>query len=98
MRRLIDSDIVKNIKSLKNRPSNTSSPPYWVHWEESKIKVPWTPSQIKKRDGIEWYLYCKGGGIGVTSSFNHRYVFFLAEMIPETSGFEITENCKIEIE
>uniref|UniRef100_A0AC35G2F6 BTB domain-containing protein n=1 Tax=Panagrolaimus sp. PS1159 TaxID=55785 RepID=A0AC35G2F6_9BILA len=95
MRTQIDSDIVKNIKSLKNRPADISSG-QWISWRESKIRCPSTPSQIEIRDGIEWYLCCWNGGIGVTSSTVSRYV--LAEMIPETSGFKITKNCKIEIE
>uniref|UniRef100_A0A914PV58 BTB domain-containing protein n=1 Tax=Panagrolaimus davidi TaxID=227884 RepID=A0A914PV58_9BILA len=97
---LTDSDIIKNIKSLKNRPSDSSIPTKWVQWEETEIKVASIPSQIKKRDGVEWYLYCFDGGIGVTHySYNSlSNIYLIAEMTPETSAFKITRNCKIEIE
>uniref|UniRef100_A0A914P5D6 BTB domain-containing protein n=1 Tax=Panagrolaimus davidi TaxID=227884 RepID=A0A914P5D6_9BILA len=91
-----DSGIVENIKSLKNCLSCKTS---WVYWNEKQIKIPSVPSQIMKRDGTEWYLICFNGSIGAMhySLITSQY-YLLAEMIPETFGFEITENCKIEID
>uniref|UniRef100_A0A914QZW3 Uncharacterized protein n=1 Tax=Panagrolaimus davidi TaxID=227884 RepID=A0A914QZW3_9BILA len=95
-----DSDIVENIKSLKNRPCDYSGPLNCAYWFEINIDRPSVPSQIKKRDGIGWYLFCFITLIGVISSSHNipSDLYLLAEMNPETSGFEITENCKIEIE
>uniref|UniRef100_A0A914Q5X3 BTB domain-containing protein n=1 Tax=Panagrolaimus davidi TaxID=227884 RepID=A0A914Q5X3_9BILA len=95
---LIGTDIVESIKTLKNWPSDCSSPPQLTFWKERKIKIPSIPSQIKKRDGIEWYLFCCNGLIGVIHHSYNPTAYLLAEMTPKTSGFEITENCKIEIE
>uniref|UniRef100_A0A914PLU7 Uncharacterized protein n=1 Tax=Panagrolaimus davidi TaxID=227884 RepID=A0A914PLU7_9BILA len=94
------SDIIENIKSLKNRPCDNTNPSYYAFWNEPQIKNPSVPSQIKKRDEIEWYLYCADGEIGVVHrSYNiPNTCTLIAEMIPETSGFQITRNCKIETE
>uniref|UniRef100_A0A914Q378 BTB domain-containing protein n=1 Tax=Panagrolaimus davidi TaxID=227884 RepID=A0A914Q378_9BILA len=92
-----NTEIAENIKSLNNRSPDYSES-FFAYWNETKIKAPSIPSQIEKRDGIKWYLYCFNGQISVV-----RYPIFnshnlLAEMIPETSDFVITKNCKIEIE
>uniref|UniRef100_A0A914PXF5 BTB domain-containing protein n=1 Tax=Panagrolaimus davidi TaxID=227884 RepID=A0A914PXF5_9BILA len=93
-------DFIYFIKSLKSQPCENSSPPCWAYWNEKQIKASSVPDQIKKRDGIEWYLFCQDGRIGVV---HHSYNFtlkynLLAEMTPEASDFVITKNCKIEIE
>uniref|UniRef100_A0A914R1U0 BTB domain-containing protein n=1 Tax=Panagrolaimus davidi TaxID=227884 RepID=A0A914R1U0_9BILA len=93
-----NSDIVDNIKSLKNHPCDCLTTQY-TYWNGKQIEIPSIPSQIKKRDGIEWYLFCDSGGIGVVHhSYYYNDVFLLAEMTPETSDFVFTENCKIDIE
>uniref|UniRef100_A0A914PMP7 BTB domain-containing protein n=1 Tax=Panagrolaimus davidi TaxID=227884 RepID=A0A914PMP7_9BILA len=92
-----NSDIVEIIKSLKNRPCDFSRAQY-AYWRETQIEVPSIPSQIKRRNDVEWYLYCPYGGIGVIQYSSISSHYLLAEMTPGTSGFEITQNCKIEIE
>uniref|UniRef100_A0A914Q5Q4 Uncharacterized protein n=1 Tax=Panagrolaimus davidi TaxID=227884 RepID=A0A914Q5Q4_9BILA len=85
------------IKTLKNRISDN---PYnnVIYWK-TNCKKPSTPSPIKKRAGIEWYLiYFFDGDIGVRNFFDIGHNdYLLAEMIAETD-FEITSKCKIEIE
>uniref|UniRef100_A0A914P3W8 Uncharacterized protein n=1 Tax=Panagrolaimus davidi TaxID=227884 RepID=A0A914P3W8_9BILA len=91
------SDIVENIKSLKNHPSDSSFLGKYAYCKEPQIKIPSFSSQIKKRYGIEWYLYCDNGEISVMhrSTITHHYL--LAEMAPVISGFKTAKNCKIEI-
>uniref|UniRef100_A0A914PB97 Uncharacterized protein n=1 Tax=Panagrolaimus davidi TaxID=227884 RepID=A0A914PB97_9BILA len=93
-------DIVENIKSLKNHPHDYSDLPYKALWTGAQIKRWSVPSPIDERDGIEWYLYYHNGGIGIInrSCTNISELYLVAEMTLETSEFEITKNCKIEIE
>uniref|UniRef100_A0A914Q601 BTB domain-containing protein n=1 Tax=Panagrolaimus davidi TaxID=227884 RepID=A0A914Q601_9BILA len=94
-----NSEIVEIIKSLKGRPCSYAYPPYFAFWCVRPIKIPSVPSQIKKRDGVDWYLYCVNALIGVVHHSHNitSDLYFIAEMTAESSGFEITQNCKIEI-
>uniref|UniRef100_A0A914P7B6 BTB domain-containing protein n=1 Tax=Panagrolaimus davidi TaxID=227884 RepID=A0A914P7B6_9BILA len=92
-----NSDFVDNINSLKNRRC-TGYCRQIAYWTEPQIKIPSTKSQIKKRNGIEWYLYCNNGAIGVMQYSTITTEYLIAEMIAETSSFEITYYCKVEIE
>uniref|UniRef100_A0A914Q2M3 Uncharacterized protein n=1 Tax=Panagrolaimus davidi TaxID=227884 RepID=A0A914Q2M3_9BILA len=94
------SNVDEHIKSLRNRTCTTSYSTEWVYWEEPQIGNSYVSNRIQKKDGVEWYLYGWEGGIGaVHNSYkNLKDLNLLAEMIPETSGFEITGNCKIDTE
>uniref|UniRef100_A0A914QLX9 BACK domain-containing protein n=1 Tax=Panagrolaimus davidi TaxID=227884 RepID=A0A914QLX9_9BILA len=60
-------DAIEDIKYLRNRScitSKISDSPEWVQRREQQIRNPSVSSRIKKRDGVEWYLYGCTGGIG----------------------------------
>uniref|UniRef100_A0A914PTW9 Uncharacterized protein n=1 Tax=Panagrolaimus davidi TaxID=227884 RepID=A0A914PTW9_9BILA len=85
------------IKTLKDRKSvNIDSSCIW--WQ-SMATVPSTPSTLKKKDGVKWYLiYWNNGSNGVKRTAEIRnWHYLLAEMNSETD-FEFTQKCKIEIE
>uniref|UniRef100_A0A914R840 BTB domain-containing protein n=1 Tax=Panagrolaimus davidi TaxID=227884 RepID=A0A914R840_9BILA len=93
-----DSPAIENIKSLKKSFPFESYDQY-QYWQ-TQFKRPTTPSPLKKRDGVEWYLlYLRRGQIGVFhNSIIHDNYYLIAEMTAETSGFGCTGDCKIEIE
>uniref|UniRef100_A0A914PG01 BTB domain-containing protein n=1 Tax=Panagrolaimus davidi TaxID=227884 RepID=A0A914PG01_9BILA len=92
-----DSAIVANINSLKNVRSFSFVKTAW--WG-TNFKVPSTRSSLKKRDGVDWYLfYYRSGELGMAHCTKiHNDYYLLAEMTPGTSGFDTTEECKIETE
>uniref|UniRef100_A0A914PZA1 BTB domain-containing protein n=1 Tax=Panagrolaimus davidi TaxID=227884 RepID=A0A914PZA1_9BILA len=95
---LQNNSAIEIIKTLKNRESDNDV--YNVIYWKTECKKPSTPSLLKKRVGIEWYLiYFNDGSIGVVNnSFEiGQNNYLLAEMIAETD-FKITSKCKIEIE
>uniref|UniRef100_A0A914P3V7 BACK domain-containing protein n=1 Tax=Panagrolaimus davidi TaxID=227884 RepID=A0A914P3V7_9BILA len=94
----LGSHAIENIKSLKTS-FNCVSYRQYLYWR-TEFKIPSTPSPLKKRNGVEWYLHYFGlGHIGVS---HHSLIddsdYLIAEMTALTSGFECTPYCKIEIE
>uniref|UniRef100_A0A914QL55 BTB domain-containing protein n=1 Tax=Panagrolaimus davidi TaxID=227884 RepID=A0A914QL55_9BILA len=97
-----DDDAVGAIESLKNHESRGGFRcSYW----ETKCKVPSASIQLKKRDGVKWYLiyrltpYVKLFAV-ITAEciYNSGYFdYLLAEMNSDTD-FVCTDKCKIEIE
>uniref|UniRef100_A0A914PQ78 BTB domain-containing protein n=1 Tax=Panagrolaimus davidi TaxID=227884 RepID=A0A914PQ78_9BILA len=72
--------------------------PVFIYWYTNCVK-PSTPSPLKKRDDVQWYLiYFIYGSIDVrrSSELNDSY-FLIAEMFAE-KDFDVTQNCKIKIE
>uniref|UniRef100_A0A914PP76 Uncharacterized protein n=1 Tax=Panagrolaimus davidi TaxID=227884 RepID=A0A914PP76_9BILA len=95
-----DSSAIENIKSLIATKGIVSFPDYrYLYWP-TQFKRPSTPSLLKKKNGVEWYLlYLGKGQIGVFHhSIIHDNYYLIAEMTAETSGFGCTGDCKIEIE
>uniref|UniRef100_A0A914Q9N1 Uncharacterized protein n=1 Tax=Panagrolaimus davidi TaxID=227884 RepID=A0A914Q9N1_9BILA len=95
-----DSNSIKDIISLKFSQAVNGFPNNWLYWEETTFKYPSIPSQLKKRDDIEWYLvYYKDGRLGIRSpSLIDEDFYLIAEMSAETSAFELSEKCVIEVE
>uniref|UniRef100_A0A914P952 Uncharacterized protein n=1 Tax=Panagrolaimus davidi TaxID=227884 RepID=A0A914P952_9BILA len=92
-----DNCATEFIKTLMNRVSVNADSSY-IYWNRVST-VPSTPSPLKKKDGVKWYLiYFNNGFIGVkyTGDINSNY-YLLAEMHSETD-FQFTQKCKIEIE
>uniref|UniRef100_A0A914QQD5 Uncharacterized protein n=1 Tax=Panagrolaimus davidi TaxID=227884 RepID=A0A914QQD5_9BILA len=92
-----NKDTMEFIKTISHSES-VNYYNFYIFWN-LKRRLPSTPSLLKKRDGVSWYLiYFCDGYIGV-KHFSKITVhdYLLAEMFAERS-FEITENSKIEIE
>uniref|UniRef100_A0A914P3A9 BTB domain-containing protein n=1 Tax=Panagrolaimus davidi TaxID=227884 RepID=A0A914P3A9_9BILA len=94
-----NSCATKIIKTLKDCESeiftkaNTDSS--YIYWNRVST-VPSTPSSLKKKDGVKWYLiYWNNGSLGVkcTADIRHRH-YLLAEMNSETD-FQFTQKLKI---
>jgi hypothetical protein len=92
-----DDDVVGVIESLKNHESSGSV--YYILWKIKCIVPSTTIHQLKKRDGVKWYLtYIPNIFFGVKPAecvYNSDYL--LAEMKTNTD-FVCTDKCKIEIE
>uniref|UniRef100_A0A914QVC2 BTB domain-containing protein n=1 Tax=Panagrolaimus davidi TaxID=227884 RepID=A0A914QVC2_9BILA len=88
---------IEIMKSLIGRESENKNP-LSIYWDVC-CKKPSTPSPLKKRDGVQWYLtYFVDGDIGVIRCSVLVFGYYLiAEMFAETD-FEVTRFCKIEIE
>uniref|UniRef100_A0A914P643 BTB domain-containing protein n=1 Tax=Panagrolaimus davidi TaxID=227884 RepID=A0A914P643_9BILA len=88
---------IEIIKSLIGRKSENENP-LFIYWD-TRCKKPSTPSPLKKRDGVQWYLtYFVDGDIGVIRCSELVFGYYLiAEMFAETD-FKVTPYCKIEIE
>uniref|UniRef100_A0A914Z6Q1 Uncharacterized protein n=1 Tax=Panagrolaimus superbus TaxID=310955 RepID=A0A914Z6Q1_9BILA len=95
-RLISDKDVLENVKSL-----NLSYPfgDKETRWQPI-FKIPSSPSPIKKKEGVEWYLvYSADGKIGIKhSTYLNNENYLIAEMMPVNGNeFRATENCKIEI-
>uniref|UniRef100_A0A914QIR0 BTB domain-containing protein n=1 Tax=Panagrolaimus davidi TaxID=227884 RepID=A0A914QIR0_9BILA len=88
---------IELIKSLNGRKSDNEFR-FYIYWD-TYCEIPDTPSPLKKKDGVEWYLtYDDEGRIGVTHCCHIEHGdYLLAEMF-STTDFVITTKCKIKIE
>jgi hypothetical protein len=90
-----DSDFIEMINGLKNRQPNfkTMSTLEW----KADSNLPSDPSPLEKRDGVKWYLVrLHDGAICVKEAcYVQNNDYLIAEM--QTSGFDMHEDCKIEI-